>query len=186
MRLTIVRDDNLIIKDGVGYNADLSLFDDLSWIQNYDLKTWGRFHALQWYGDPDEFGEYGEMGESQPYGEVEFKKPVPNLIIKQLGVYNQAIHLWEKSKAAEEKRIADEEAERLRLEQEEEAKIREAYEALERETAAALQEIEDQMQSVEESYLDLEEKMNEVMSSEDEDIAALQLEADLEKLLADL
>jgi hypothetical protein len=185
MKLTIVRDDKMVIIDGVGYTCDLTLFDDLSWIRDYDLRTWGRFHALQWYGDPDEFGEYGD-GQPEPYGEVEFTRPVPNLVIKTLGVFHQAIPLWENAKAAEEKRIADEEAEALRLQEEEEARLREAYEALERETTIALQEMEEQMQSVEESYFNIEDKMNELMSSEDEDIAALQLEEDLEKLLADL
>lgn len=185
MRLTIIRDDNMIIKDAVGYNADCSVFDDLSWIDGYDRKTWGRFHALQWHGDPDEFDEYGE-GEEEPYGEIEFKKPVPNHKIKSLGVFHQAISLWENAKAAEEKRIADEEAELLRLQQEEEARIREAYEALERETQTALQEIEDQMRSVQDNFTDLEQSMQQAMSSEDEEAAALQLEQDLEKLLADL
>lgn len=185
MRLTIVRDDNMIIKDGIGYVTDLSVFDDCGWIEGYDRKEWGRFHALQWYGVPDEDGEYGN-GSSRPYGEIEFKKPVPNYTITRLGVFEQAVSLWESAKVAEEERVAAEEAERQRLKEEEEARIREAYEALERETATALQEIEDQMQSVEETYLDLEEKMQSIMSSEDEDIAALQLEEDLEKLLADL
>ena len=185
MKLTIIRDDNMIIKDALGYNADCSVFDDLSWIDGYDRKTWGRFHALQWYGDQDEFGEYGE-GEEEPYGEIEFKRPVPNHKIKSLGVFHQAISIWENAKAADEKRIAEEESELLRLQEEEEARIREAYEALERETAVALQEIEDQMQSVEDNFSDLEQSMQQAMSSEDEEAAALQLEQDLEKLLADL
>jgi len=126
MRLTIIRDDNLIIKDGIGYYADLSEFDDLSWIENYDLKTWGKFHALQWYGDPDEDGEYG-FGLDEPYGEVEFKKTVPNFIIKELGVYEQAIPLWEASKLAEEERIAAAEAEAQRLKEEEEAAMAAVY-----------------------------------------------------------
>jgi hypothetical protein len=46
MRLTIIRDDNLIIKDGVGYYTDLSVFDDLSWVNGYDQKSWGKFHLV--------------------------------------------------------------------------------------------------------------------------------------------
>jgi hypothetical protein len=126
MRLTIIRDDNLIIKDGIGYYADLSEFDDLSWIEGYNLKTWGKFHALQWYGDPDEDGEYG-FGLDEPYGEIEFKKTVPNFIIKELGIYERSIFLWEKSKLAEEERIAAAEAEAQRLKEEEEAAMAAVY-----------------------------------------------------------
>ena len=122
MRMTIVRDDNLIIIDGIGYYTDLSEFDDLSWVSDYDRLTWGRFHALQWYGDlnPDD-------GIDEQYGEVEFKKPVSNLIIKELGVYERAITLWEESKSAEEERIRLEEIERLRLQEEQEAALRDTY-----------------------------------------------------------
>lgn len=159
MRLTIVRADNLIIKDGVGYYTDLSVFDDLSWVEGYDLKTWGKFHALQWYGDPDEDGEYG-FDQEEPYGEVEFKKTVPNLIIKELGVFEQAISLWETAKLEDEQKIAAAEAEAQRLREEEEARIRDAY-------------LELDMQSL-------------LSTSSDEDEIALRLEEDLEKLLADL
>jgi len=160
MRLTIVRSDNLIIKDGIGYTADLTIFDDLSWIENYDFKTWGRFHALQWYGDPDEDGEYG-FGEDEPYGEIEFKKNVSNVIIKELGVYENALSLWEASKLVEAERIAAEEAEAQRLREEEEARIRDAY-----------------------LELDMENLIS--TNSDEDDATALQLEKDLEKLLADL
>ena len=159
MRLTIVRADNLIIKDGVGYYTDLSVFDDLSWVEGYDLKTWGKFHALQWYGDPDEDGEYG-FDQEEPYGELEFKKTVPNLIIKELGVFEQAISLWEAAKLEDEQRIAAAEAEAQRLREEEEARIRDAY-------------LELDMQSL-------------LSTSSDEDEIASRLEEDLEKLLADL
>jgi len=118
MRMTIVKDDERIIIDGEGYTTDLSVFDDLSWIEGYDQKTWGKFHALQWYGEPDEDGEYG-FGLEEPHGEIEFKKTVPNLIIKELGVYEQAISLWEKAKLDEKERIEKEEAELLRLREEE-------------------------------------------------------------------
>lgn len=159
MRLTIVRADNLIIKDGVGYYTDLSVFDDLSWVEGYDLKTWGKFHALQWYGDPDEDGEYG-FDQEEPYGEVEFKKTVPNLIIKELGVFEQAISLWEAAKLEDEQRIAAAEAEAQRLREEEEARIRDAYLELDMETLLS--------------------------TNADEEVVALQLEEELEKLLADL
>lgn len=159
MRLTIVRADNLIIKDGVGYYTDLSVFDDLSWVEGYDLKTWGKFHALQWYGDPDEDGEYG-FDQEEPYGELEFKKTVPNLIIKELGVFEQAISLWETAKLEDEQRIAAAEAEAQRLREEEEARIRDAYLELDMETLLS--------------------------TNADEEVVALQLEEELEKLLADL
>ena len=159
MRLTIVRADNLIIKDGVGYYTDLSVFDDLSWVEGYDLKTWGKFHALHWYGDPDEDGEYG-FDQEEPYGEVEFKKTVPNLIIKELGVFEQAISLWEAAKLEDEQRIAAAEAEAQRLREEEEARIRDAYLELDMETLLS--------------------------TNANEEVVALQLEEELEKLLADL
>jgi len=189
MRMTIIRDDNLIIIDGEGYNADCSVFDDLSWIgEQYDRRTWGRFHALQWYGTEDEFGEYGD-GREQPYGELEFSKPVPNLIIGNLGVFNEAQTLWESSKSAALAAAAAEEAEQLRLQEEEETRIREAYEALERETQAAL---EQSQAELEQSYNELEENINELLDdvdtvvSENNDENAAQLEQELEDLLADL
>lgn len=126
MRLTIIRDDNLIVKDGLGYYTDCSVFDDLSWVEGYDPKEWGKFHALQWYGDLEEDGDYGNGG-TEPYGEVEFKKTVPNLIVKELGIFEQAVGLWEAAKLAEEERIREEEEERIRLKEEEEAALREAY-----------------------------------------------------------
>lgn len=185
MRMTIIRDDNLIIIDGEGYNADCSVFDDLSWIgEQYDRKTWGRFHALQWYGTEDEFGEYGD-GREQPYGELEFTKPVQNLIMSNLGVFSQATALWESARSAVLAAAAAAEAEQLRLQEEEEARIREAYEALERETQAAL----------EQSYNELEENINELLDSvegvvtdgaESNDSNVDQLEQELEDLLADL
>ena len=163
MRLTIIRSDNLIVKEGEGYHADCSVFDDLSWVEGYDAKSWGGFHALQWYGYPDEHGEYG-WGQEEPHGELEFKKPVPNLIIKELGVFEQALTLWEEAKIAEQERLAAElaasEAEAQRLREEEEARIRDAY---------------------------LELDMQTLLSTPtDEDAVALKLEEDLEKLLADL
>jgi len=173
MRLTIVRADNLIIKDGIGYYTDLSEFDDLTWIPDYDLKTWGRFHAFQWYGDIDEDGDYGNGGD-QPYGEIEFKKPVPNLIVKELGVYNRAVSLWQTAKALDDARIAAEEAEaqRIREEQEaEEARIRDAY-------------LELDMQNLLEMELDMENILADETQNQDD--LALRLEEDLEKLLADL
>jgi len=186
MNLTIIKDDDIIIIDREDYHADLSFTDDLSWIEGYDRTTYGRFHAFQWYGNPNEDGEYGPDFRDAPYGEVEFKKPVPNHFVDSLGVYEQAIGIWESAKVAEQERIAAAEAEAIRLQEEEEARIREAYEALERETAAALQEIEDQMTSVEEDYQHIESEMQEVMSSDEEEYSALKLEEDLERLLADL
>ena len=123
--MTLIRGDNVIVIDNVAYFTDLSEFDDLSWIPEYDT-SWGKFHALQWYGEPDEDGLYG-FGLQEPHGEVEFKRSVPNYIIKELGVFERAITLWEEAKLAEEERIRKEEEERLRLLEEEEAKLRETY-----------------------------------------------------------
>lgn len=126
MRMTIIKPDNVIVINQEAYFVDLSEFDDMSWIEGYDRATWGRFHALQWYGDPDEDGFYG-FGKSEPYGEIEFRNPVPNVIISELGFFEKAVPIWEAAKLAEEERIRQEEAERLRLQEEEEAKLRETY-----------------------------------------------------------
>lgn len=127
MRLTIVKDDDLIIKDGVPYFVDLSSkFNDMSWIPDYDLKIWGKFHALQWYGDPNEDGEYG-FGKDEPHGEVEFKKSVPNLIIKELGIFEEALSLWESASIIEKERIETEEKNRQLYLLEEEEELRKTY-----------------------------------------------------------
>lgn len=177
MRLTIIRADNLIIKDGLGYYADLSVFDDLSWVEGYDQQTWGRFHALQWYGTPDQFGEYGQDS-PVPYGEVEFKKTVPNLVIKELGIFEQALPLWEASKLEEEERIAAEEAEAQRLKEEEEERIRLEMERIE------------EMMAFEEEKLALElaleeEKLALELALEDERLA-FELALEEEKVAFDL
>ena len=191
--MAIIKDDNLIIIDGYGYVTDISSLVDMSWIHGYDRAAWGKFHAFHWYGNPDEDGEFGPDCAAAPYGEIEFKKPVPNYIIQELGPFGVAKELWNNARLEEEARIVAEEAEARRLAEEEETRLIEAYEALERETAAALQEIETQMSAVEDSYqeqmenlVDIEEQIEEVMTSDEEDVAAQQLEEDLEKLLADL
>lgn len=191
--MAIIADDNLIIIDGYGYVTDISSISDLSWIQGWSKKTHGKLHAFHWYGTPDEDGDFGEEYAEAPYGEIEFKKPIPNMIIHELGPFAGAKELWNNARLEEEARIVAEEAEARRLAEEEETRLREAYEALERETAAALQEIETQMSAVEDSYqeqmenlVDIEEQLEEVMTSDEEDVAAQQLEEDLEKLLADL
>ena len=85
---------------------------------------------------------------------------MPNLIIKELGVFEQAISLWETAKLEDEQRIAAAEAEAQRLREEEEARIRDAYLELDMETLLSTSAAEDEI--------------------------ALKLEEDLEKLLADL
>ncbi len=85
MRMTIIPVDSIIIIDGFPTpNVDLS------WIPE-------NVHAVQWY---------------DTYGEVELVTSDPNIDITELGIYEQAIPLWES------KKLELEELERERLEQE--------------------------------------------------------------------
>jgi len=85
MKLSIVTDDKMVAKDGVGY------FDlDISYVQN-------TVHALQWY---------------ETYGEIEYKstgpyrKPENEQITALPDWANTALTKWEEAKAAEEAAIA--------------------------------------------------------------------------------
>lgn len=71
MRLTIIPSDNCIYVDGTGYSGL-----DLTWVPNIDGK---KVHAVQWLD--------GE-------GEIEFVGPHQNLRITELGVFEQAIDIW--------------------------------------------------------------------------------------------
>lgn len=185
MNLTIIKDDDLIIIDGVGYHCDCSVFTDLTWIPDWTKKTHGKFHAFHWYGTPDEDGEYGDDYLSQPYGEVEFKKSVPHHQIDSLGPFAQAQGLWEAAKQAAVDALAAEEAERIRSAEEEESRIRDAYMDLQTQLDSEL-DIQNQELS------EIEDNMQELLADETEeeeafeDSVAFQLEEELEKLLADL
>jgi uncharacterized LabA/DUF88 family protein len=83
--MTIIPVDSRVTIDGVSI-GDL----DLSWIPE-------NIHAVQWY---------------DTYGEVELVTSDPNIDITELGIYEQAIPLWES------KKLELEELQRERLEQE--------------------------------------------------------------------
>jgi uncharacterized LabA/DUF88 family protein len=83
--MTIIPVDSIVIIDGFPTpNVDLS------WIPE-------NVHAVQWY---------------DTYGEIELVTREPNIDITELGIYEQAISLWES------KKLELEELERERLEQE--------------------------------------------------------------------
>lgn len=101
MKLTIIPADNFIYVDGTGYGNI-----DLTWVPNIDDK---KVHAVQWLDDE---------------GEIEFVGPHQNLRITELGVFEQAINLWNerndeevarrKSELDLEERRKKDEEERLR------------------------------------------------------------------------
>lgn len=86
MRLTIIPSDKFISIDGQGL---LDIEQDLSWIPS-------NVHAVQWY---------------DTWGEVEYKDETPNLRIKELGIFEQAVQdLNNEIVRIEQKQIADAEA----------------------------------------------------------------------------
>jgi hypothetical protein len=98
MRLSIIPCDNSVYIDGVSY-----LDIDMTWVPKIEGKE---VHAVQW---------------SNGEGEVEFVGNFENLKIKKLGVFEQAIELWNAKKTEYDKlkqQRLDEE-ERLKKEQEE-------------------------------------------------------------------
>ena len=85
MRITIIPVDSKIVIDGIVAN-DV----DLSWVPE-------NVHAVQWF---------------DTYGEIELLTREPNIDITELGIYSQAIPIWEA------KKLELEEEERERIEQE--------------------------------------------------------------------
>jgi len=87
MRVTIIKDDNSVIVDGVRRTVDCT-----------DLPA--DFHALQWYGTEGEV-EYALVGKSKK----------PNEIISSLAPYQKYVDAWQvadtAAKAAAAARIAD-------------------------------------------------------------------------------
>ena len=84
MRLTIIPIDKSIIIDNIGFN---NIDDDFSWIPS-DV------HAVQWY---------------DTWGEIEYNNNNPNTKINQLGIYKQAVDIFnnESKKVTEQvKRLA--------------------------------------------------------------------------------
>jgi len=112
MRMTIIPVDSRVSIDG--YSIDGL---DLSWIPE-------NIHAVQWY---------------DTYGEVELVTTEPNIVITELGIYEQAIPLWEA------KKIELDQLESERLEQdrifEEERQQKLIQELYEMESKIASQEI---------------------------------------------
>ena len=87
MRLTIIREDKTVIKDGVGY-----IVDNLNWLDS-------KIHAIQWDTDNGEI-EYGDGSE--------------NTAITDITPYNQSLTDWEtaKNKEAADEVVTDETWER--------------------------------------------------------------------------
>jgi hypothetical protein len=85
MRITIIPVDSKIVIDGIVAN-DV----DLSWVPE-------NVHAVQWF---------------DTYGEIELLTREPNIDITELGIYSQAVPIWEV------KKLELEEEERERIEQE--------------------------------------------------------------------
>tara|TARA_R100000231_G_C5320067_1_gene163135 strand:- start:939 stop:1400 length:462 start_codon:yes stop_codon:yes gene_type:complete len=83
MRLTIIREDKTVIKDGVGY-----IVDNLNWLDS-------KIHAVQWDTDKGEI-EYGDGSE--------------NTAITDITPYNQSLIDWEtaKDKEAADEAVTDE------------------------------------------------------------------------------
>lgn len=98
MRLSIHFNDGSVYVDGFCHSGL-----DMSWVPDFNgIKA----HALQWYDD---------------HGEIELVTLDPNIPITELGVFEQAITLWEEK----HKEYLDE-LEKNRLRQEEEKKIAES------------------------------------------------------------
>jgi hypothetical protein len=79
MRLSIIPSDGSVYVDGSGY-----INIDLSWIPEIDGK---KIHAVQWLDDE---------------GEIEFVGSAQNMKINDLGIFEQAISLWNEKKEEEE------------------------------------------------------------------------------------
>jgi len=104
MRLTIIPSDGSVYVDGSGY-TNL----DLTWIPEIDGK---KVHAVQWLD--------GE-------GEVEFVGPEQNLKINDLGVFEQAISLWNEKKEEEEAFLKQQLELEERRKREEEERLRSQF-----------------------------------------------------------
>lgn len=131
MRLTIIKGDKAIYVNGVCFDGI-----DMSWIPTFDGNE---FHALQWYDD---------------HGEIEFTTPIDNLKIKELGVFEQALPLWE----ARRQEILEYEQEQVRLREEAEAaSIAYQKQMEERINNNAVNEYED-----EDIYYNIEELLKEI------------------------
>ena len=75
MKLTIIPTSNLVMLNDVNY------FNiDMSWIPQIDGV---KIHAVQWHDD---------------HGEIELVTTDPNIEIKELGVFQKAIELWEEKR----------------------------------------------------------------------------------------
>lgn len=127
----VVTDDGYIQIDGYGYSdCNISFAGDMSWIPGYNRAEWGRFHALQWYGEP-EFDDATEEELAQyPYGEIEFSNYPPPHRITELGIFEAAVVEWNNKKKEEEAAAAAEEEARKQEEArlaEEEAKTLDTY-----------------------------------------------------------
>lgn len=98
MRITIIVPDNMIAIDG-----DHVWGCDMSWIPTFfgeNTQSEQKVHAVQWGWNDEEKGH------------IELVTQDPNIDITELGIFEQAIPIWEARKAE----IAAEEAARLERE----------------------------------------------------------------------
>ena len=130
MRLTIIPCDKSVYIDGVAY-----LDIDMTWISEIEGK---QVHAVQWYD--------GE-------GEVEFVGNFENLKIKKLGVFEQAIELWNAKKTESDK------LEQQRLEEEE--RLKKEQEELQKQMFIAAS-VDDEEDEDNELFFDIEELLKEI------------------------
>jgi hypothetical protein len=96
MKLSIHVNDSSVYVDGFCH-TDI----DMSWVPDFDGTN---VHAVQWYDD---------------HGEIELVTLDPNIHITELGVFEQALTLWE-----EKHKEYLEELEKIRLREEEEDRLR--------------------------------------------------------------
>jgi hypothetical protein len=126
MRLSILPSDNAVYVDGLCY-----LDIDMSWmpkINNVEI------HAVQWYGH---------------HGEIELITNDPNMLMKELGIFEKAVKLWE-----------EKHQEQLKIEEE----IRKSNLRIEEENLALLKASEEQIINAYDDsiYYDIEELLKEI------------------------
>lgn len=115
MRMTIIPVDSMIIIDGFAV-SDV----DLSWVPD-------NVHAVQWY---------------ETYGEVELIGRVPNIDITELGIYEQAVPIWEVKKLElEQQEIQRLEQVRLMEEEQQRQVILKQYQMISNQNSENLSEI---------------------------------------------
>jgi hypothetical protein len=129
MRLSIHVNDGSVYVDGICH-TNL----DMSWVPTFGgIKV----HALQWYDD---------------HGEIELVTTDSNIEIKELGIFEQAVALWQEKHKEVQKNLEEEEKRKKLLEEEEE-RIRKSVE---------MGELQYSFVDDEQMYYDIEELLKEI------------------------